>query len=282
MSKQTPIDLKELGSRKDGGVPHQAGPAAPLRRDLSGLVDAVVFDCYGTLIDVDEHHFVEVAGAICAENGLSISGKEFWERWLVENRRLSRERGVDGSEPGAQIDHPEPPFFPLRTLWGQVFERTFPAFECSGNIDAANARMRDLLYLANAYPETAEVLEALGASYRLALLSNADEDHLDICLSRNGINFETRISSEAAASYKPHPAIFRRVVELLDLPAERILYVGDSPIADVRGAHAAGMAVAWVNRLGIALPEGVPQPDLEIRDLRGLLPALLPATGAGV
>jgi putative hydrolase of the HAD superfamily len=60
------------------------------------------------------------------------------------------------------------------------------------------------------------------------------------------------------------------------LPPEEVLYVGDSPFADVLGARNAGMPVAWVNRYGAKLPDTVPAPDLEITDLRGLVENLTP------
>lgn len=244
---------------------------APANPDLSGLVDAVVFDCYGTLMDVTDAHFIEAFDAICAVNAFAISGNELWTRWLSESRSFWEERGRSSKDPLAA---PEPQFLPYRDLWRQVFERTFGTMECEADPATAYTCMHDLLCNARPYPETAAVLEALKQRYRLALLSNADEDHL-ICLARNGLVFETALSSEGASSYKPHPGIFRRVAELLSIEPARLLYVGDSPVADVLGAHAAGMRVAWVNRAGIARPEKMPEPDLELHDLRDLLPALL-------
>jgi FMN phosphatase YigB (HAD superfamily) len=53
-----------------------------------------------------------------------------------------------------------------------------------------------------------------------------------------------------------------------------VLYVGDSQSADILGAKNAGMPVAWVNRDGSPLREGVPQPDHEIASLSDLLELL--------
>jgi FMN phosphatase YigB (HAD superfamily) len=51
--------------------------------------------------------------------------------------------------------------------------------------------------------------------------------------------------------------------------------VGDSDVDDIRGAKAAGLRVAWVNRHGRLRRPDVPAPDLEIPDLTAL-PGLLP------
>lgn len=243
-----------------------------MQPNLSERVDAVVFDCYGTLVDVTDTHFIAAFDEICAANGFTISGKELWDRWLAEGRRHSEERGRDPRDPLAS---PEPPFIPYRETWALWFDRAFKAMEYTGDVSGGYRRMHQLLCDATVYPETLEVLEALKQRYQVALLSNADEDHLQICLERNGLIFETALSSEGAASYKPHPGIFRRAAELLGVAPARMLYVGDSPVADVLGARAAGLLVAWVNRAGVARPEKMPEPDLELHDLRGLLPALL-------
>ncbi len=60
-------------------------------------------------------------------------------------------------------------------------------------------------------------------------------------------------------------------------PAD-VLYVGDSPVADVLGARSAGMPVAWLNRLGVPRPEKAPEPDMEAPDLTALADLLLAGT----
>jgi putative hydrolase of the HAD superfamily len=119
------------------------------------------------------------------------------------------------------------------------------------------------------------VLAALRGRYRLAVLSNADNDFLFACLARNGLEFETVVTSEMAGAIKPDPAIFGFLVREMGLPREQILYVGDWPMPDVVGARRAGLPVAWLNRYGHTLPPEMPAPDLEIASLTELLPILV-------
>jgi HAD superfamily hydrolase (TIGR01459 family) len=56
----------------------------------------------------------------------------------------------------------------------------------------------------------------------------------------------TRIGGDVRAVGKPDPAIYDPVLELLSLPRERILAVGDALHTDIAGAAAAGIASAWV------------------------------------
>ena len=79
--------------------------------------------------------------------------------------------------------------------------------------------------------------------------------------------------SESVGIWKPDPAIFHMALEKAGLTAEDAIYVGDSPIADVPGAKAAGMRSVWINCAGIDWPGDEP-PDIEIRDLSELLLSL--------
>jgi 2-haloacid dehalogenase len=119
------------------------------------------------------------------------------------------------------------------------------------------------------------VLAALKSRFRAGILSNADDDFLTGCLQKNGLEFETIVTSEGAGAYKPHEDIFRAFAEAVEAAMDEVLYVGDSQYADVLGAKSAGMSVAWVNRHGASLREGLPSPDYEIASLNDLSSLLL-------
>lgn len=235
-------------------------------------VSAVVFDCFGTLADIVELHFIDAFTDICARNQLAMAGKDLWNKWLAASRTIAEEQGRDPADP---LGGPEPPFFAYRKRWRQQFERVFTLLEAEADVEGACLLLHGMLCAAQIYPEVPEVITALGRYYRLAVLSNADEDFLTPCLERNGLEFEAIISSETACSYKPHPGIFRYATAQLGLELASTLYVGDSPVADVAGAHAAGMLTVWINRPGNPWPAQEPEPDLVIRDLRDLLPVLV-------
>lgn len=253
----------------------ESGPHPP--SPGMGAVRAVAFDCYGTLIDFGEQHFVDAMGIICLRHQFGVSGKELWDRWLAMSREVWRDRGRDPENPTAGE---EPRFGRYDEIWTEQFERAFRALELEGDASGAYELMVERCRTAPAFPETREVIERLRPHYRLCVLSNADDNWLHPCLEGAGLSFDLVVSSESAQSYKPRRKIFHDTVAKLGLRPEQVLYVGDSPYADVLGARHAGMPVAWVNRYAAALPEKLPEPDLTIADLRGLLPALLDRPGA--
>lgn len=239
----------------------------------SGLagVRAIAFDCYGTLIDHGEAHFVDAMGAVCLRNALSIEGRALWDRWLAMSKELWRERGRD---PDRQTEGPEPRFGTYDEIWTEQFERVFHELEMRGDAKGAYALMRQRLSAAPPYPEVHTVIDRLRGRFPVCVLSNADDDWLHPCLDAAGLRFEHIVSSESARSYKPRRKIFHDTAALLGVAPAELLYVGDSPVADVLGARHAGLPVAWVNRFAATLPDTVPAPDLEIADLSGLLAPL--------
>ena len=86
-------------------------------------------------------------------------------------------------------------------------------------------------------------------------------------------HFPFILISESVGIWKPDPGIFRMALDRAKISAEDAIYVGDSPIADVPGAHAAGMRSVWINRAGVDWTGDEP-PHVEIRDLNELLSTL--------
>ncbi len=54
------------------------------------------------------------------------------------------------------------------------------------------------------------------------------------------------LSSEESGALKPSPTAFKFLSDKLDVPSDRILYVGNSLKSDIRGASAAGMKTALI------------------------------------
>jgi putative hydrolase of the HAD superfamily len=90
------------------------------------------------------------------------------------------------------------------------------------------------------------------------------------------------LPSGAVGVAKPNPAFFRLALDEAGVQPEEALMVGDSYRADVRGAWAAGMDAAWLNRQdGINItPTGEPAPT-DVRVIHGLdeLPEIVRAGG---
>lgn len=225
-------------------------------------VEAVAFDGYGTLFDFTELDFIVTFAEICDHQGLQADAAEVWRRFLRAAYLLRAE------------NHHRPIFKYYGQAWTDQFQRVFRQLRLAGDPSAAALYLKEKVAAAPAFEEAYPVIDALRPHYRLAVLSNSDNDFLMACLEQNGLRFDTVVTSEQAHAIKPDPAIFLELAHRLDLPPERILYAGDNPVADVLGARRAGLKVAWINRSGRRRPRRVPPPDLRLRSLRELLPFL--------
>jgi putative hydrolase of the HAD superfamily len=103
-------------------------------------------------------------------------------------------------------------------------------------------------------------LAALAAAgLRLAITSNSDgtiEDHLrrHEWVQRGdgpGVRVEAITDSGALGVGKPDPAMYQATLAGLDVPAERVLHVGDSVVYDVEGAAACGLHAVHMDPFGI-------------------------------
>lgn len=226
-------------------------------------VKAVAFDGYGTLFDFTEPDFIVTFAEICARQGLDADAADMWRRFLRAALRFRSE------------NHREPVYTRYDYAWARQFELIFKQLRLRGDAWAAAEYLRGKLASASAYAEVHPVLEALRPHYRLAVLSNSDDDFLTAALQRNGLQFDTVVTSEQAGAIKPDPAIFRFLARRLGLRPARILYVGDNPVPDILGPRQAGLKVAWVNRAGIRRPRRVPPPDIRVKSLSELVLILL-------
>lgn len=115
------------------------------------------------------------------------------------------------------------------------------------------------------FPEVMETLRALRErGLRLVVLSNWDVS-LHAMLEHTGIAelVDGAVSSAEHGVAKPDPAIFEHALALAGVAAEEAWHVGDSPEADVEGAHAAGV-------LPVLLWRGDSPPDVGARVITDL------------
>ncbi|MEM7347501.1 MAG: haloacid dehalogenase type II [Chloroflexota bacterium] len=124
------------------------------------------------------------------------------------------------------------------------------------------------------WPEVQEVLTEIKAQgYAIGLLSNSDENTLQLLSGNFSASFDYLFAANQAGFYKPHPKIYHLPLVILKLTAHEVLHVTGSA-TDTFGAKAAGLACAWVNREEDVVLDAAYAPDFEIADLTGLLEIL--------
>lgn len=147
-----------------------------------------------------------------------------------------------------------------------------PAHEHAARIREAYGRR--LVDLVRPFPEAIEVLTALRDRVLVGVVSNGPETLQRTKLERCGLTpyVDVIVFSGAFGIDKPDPRIFAHACTLAGVPVEAAAHVGDSVLADIAGARAAGMHTIWRQPPHRDEPanEG-PPPDLVVTELRELL-----------
>lgn len=128
------------------------------------------------------------------------------------------------------------------------------------------------------WPDTVAALQQLKTRFRLAILSNVDDDLFAATRPKLGVDFDEVITAQQAQAYKPSLKIFELALTRIQAPAHRVLHVGQSIYHDVIPAQSLGVATVWVNRPsarpGIgAVKAAEAKPDLIVTSLEELAAA---------
>ena len=105
------------------------------------------------------------------------------------------------------------------------------------------------------YPDVLPTLERLAGRYRLAVISNIDDDLLGA--TRLGWEFDLVCTAERAGGYKPDGTLFRHLIANAGVGVPDILHSGQSQFTDIVGGKPFGLTVCWINRRGIDLHPSV-------------------------
>lgn len=106
------------------------------------------------------------------------------------------------------------------------------------------------------FDDSLPALEGLRtAGYRLGVVSNWTWGLREILAAHGVLPLLDCVIISAQAGYrKPHPRIYAAALDALGLPPSEVLFVGDSPYADVHGPLAAGMTPVHIDRHGAHAP----------------------------
>src|SRR2546423_930982 len=123
------------------------------------------------------------------------------------------------------------------------------------------------------FPDTVEALRRLKSRYKLAIISNIDDDLFAQTAKLLKIDFDWVITAQQARSYKPSHNNFLQAQKRIALPNQKLLHAAESLYHDIAPCNELGIASVWVNRRGGkigATREAKAKPDLEVRDLAAL------------
>jgi 2-haloacid dehalogenase len=209
------------------------------------------FDVFGTLVSVRDSSYRAFERILIESGAQNLDVRGFWEHWEDRN-----------------IRHYWEPYRRYREICELSLAETFADFGIS-----ADSRL--IQYYFDAFPsfflydDVERTLDRLSRRYRLAVVSNIDDDLLaSTPLPRH---FDLVCTAERAKGYKPDGTLFRYLVENAGVAIAEILHSGQSQFTDLVGGKPLGLTIAWINRRQVELNESVPRPDFVFPDIESLL-----------
>lgn len=227
-------------------------------------VELLSFDVFGTLISVRDSSYAAFGRILSEASGPEVDVREFWERWEEMN-----------------IESYWRSYRPYREICRDSLATAFEAFGLEGDPGSIEHYF-DACGEFELYPDVLPVLSELNKRFRLAIVSNIDDDLLAATplMRETGDLFSLVCTAEKARGYKPDGTLFRYLLDQAGTGTEAIFHSGQSQFTDMVGAKPLGLTVAWINRRGIGLSPKVPLPDFIFPDIRSVLELFEPAGNA--
>ncbi|MBV8051945.1 MAG: HAD family hydrolase [Acidobacteriaceae bacterium] len=222
---------------------------------LTGLnfdrFSVLTFDCYGTLIDW-ETGILNAIHPILAVHGHVLSDaqvlKIYGELEPREQNPYQRYRDVLAN---------------IVRGFGQKLGFTIS----DGEAEQLPASLPNWL----PFPDTVPALRELKRRFKLAIISNTDDDLFAATARHLQIEFDDVITAEQAKAYKPSAAPFLLALQRLGQPRQQVLHVGQSIYHDVLPAKSLQLSTALVHRRGFGATQAVEgEPDITVPDLKTL------------
>lgn len=188
-------------------------------------IEAVCFDAFGTLVEITDKRwaFAPLFRALPAD-----------ERRALKHRLMREDRFLTDwpKALGVEMDTYAMVYALLEVLELSIIE---------GQSIALRPGMADIW------------ARLRSEGLRLALCSNLASDYVTALRATLPDRPDVEVLSCKVGAIKPEPAIYAHVLEGLKLDPGRVLFVGDTPRADIEGPQAAGMRAIHVDELIAAM-----------------------------
>lgn len=217
-------------------------------------VQAISFDCYGTLIDWEGG-----MRAALAEEGLLEQIPEPWEKF-VERRMRCEAKWQAGT------------FRPYREILSLSLQDCLKELQVRVE-EAAAQRFSRSVGRWPPFEDTVSGLRRLGSRWPLLIISNVDRASMQETVEVLGIPFAELVTAEDVRAYKPAHEHFLEARRRLGSLSDGQLHAAASVFHDLTPAAELGLQAAWINRAQEQAPAEI-SPRLMVGNLQELCDSL--------
>jgi 2-haloacid dehalogenase len=192
-------------------------------------IQAVVFDAYGTLYDIQ-------SVAAVTEEAFPGYGEIITQIWRIKQLEYTWLRSLMRRYEDFSVITRESLAYTLKVL-GLKHD------------DAAFERIMDKYLHLDLYPDAAATLAAMQGR-KLAILSNGSTEMLTTLVRNSRLDrvLDATLSIDSRKIFKPSPDAYSLIESRLGVPPAQVLFVSSNPW-DACGAKSFGLNVAWIERV---------------------------------
>ena len=220
----------------------------------------ITFDCYGTLVQWHAALQLGVRSVLAGRQEVAPQGDDQVIEVVEALRTL------------AMVQQQRPPYRDYKTILRSSLDEALTRRGWSANSqDGALllSHLRDI----PPHPEVPAALERLREQFRLAIISNSDDDLIAATVESIGIPIDFVVTAQQARAYKPDHRLFLHAHSVIGVMPEETIHVGMGQVTDLKVCREMGIRAVWINRFGESLnPDWTP--DAVLPDL-ATLPDLL-------
>jgi 2-haloacid dehalogenase len=219
--------------------------------------DVLIFDCYGTLIDW-ESGILSGIKPILFNHSIDLDDDQILELYAEIEVKIENEDYISYKKV-------------LRNVV-QEFGKKLNFKPISYEIDCLVETFDNWL----PFPDTVDALRKLKTKFKLAILSNVDNDLFAITAKNLEVKFDYIITAEQVGNYKPSLENFKFAINKIGVSQDKIIHIAQSLYHDIIPAKELGLVTIWINRrkgkegFG-ATPAASAKPDMEFPDLKSLV-----------
>lgn len=207
-------------------------------------IKGILFDLYGTLIDIEtDESMDEIYRGIAhylSYQGVCLHRGEVRDRYY----RIMKQQKEESGEEFPEID--------VEAIWNALLREE--------GIDAAPARQSLALILAQLYrgisrkrlrlyPGVKRALDELRPAYRMALVSDAQPCYALPEMKALGLDgyFDPVVISARYGYRKPDKRLIEKALDIMRLAPEEVIFVGNDMYRDIFGANRLGSRTIFVD-----------------------------------
>lgn len=189
--------------------------------------DVISFDCYGTLVDW-ESAIVSTLQELLQSHDANMNDDvvlEYFANWEPE------EQSQGGS---------------YRSVLRRVLDRYGFRLGFKPRTKDYDA-FEECVARAGAFEDTVDALESLQKGFKLAVITNTDNDLFAITREALNVEFDFVVTAEDTGCYKPNTEMFNAAVAEIG-KKDRLLHVAQSVFHDISPANGLGIDSVWIDR----------------------------------